>query len=136
MHMWAAWAAKEAAVATGLGGGVVPALGARSLDGFAVGALMAGACFLALTGSRRSRRSQRHVLAGGAVGQEMPAAAAGRIPAARPSTGGHCARGAPGAHRARAPPVTERTAASPDTNQHGVCARRCGQRGRCPGAIY
>ena len=87
MHMWAAWAAKEAAVATGLGGGVVPALGARSLDGFAVGALMTGACFLALTGSRRSRRSQRHVLAGGAVGQEMPAAAAGRIPAARHSAG-------------------------------------------------
>lgn len=38
--------------------GVAPVIGAGSLDGFAVGALMSGACFLAITAPRRTRKRQ------------------------------------------------------------------------------
>jgi hypothetical protein len=41
--------------------GVAPLIGAGSLDGFAIGALASGACFLAITASRRARK--RHALA-------------------------------------------------------------------------
>src|SRR5580700_7987011 len=41
--------------------GVAPLIGAGSLDGFAIGALASGACFLAVTASRRARK--RHALA-------------------------------------------------------------------------
>jgi hypothetical protein len=56
MHTWAVLAAKEAAIASGLGAGIVPAVGAGSLDGFALGALMSGTCILMLTSPRRGRR--------------------------------------------------------------------------------
>ena len=38
--------------------GVTPLIGAGSLDGFAVGALMSGACSLAIVAPRRGRRRQ------------------------------------------------------------------------------
>jgi hypothetical protein len=41
--------------------GVAPLIGAGSLDWFAIGALASGACFLAITASRRARK--RHALA-------------------------------------------------------------------------
>jgi len=41
--------------------GVAPLIGAGSLDGFAIGALATGACFLAITAPRRARK--RHALA-------------------------------------------------------------------------
>jgi hypothetical protein len=71
-----------------------PVIGASSLDGFAVGALMTGACALAVTAPRRTRgrkaRSARdrglaaeeagwlceHVMAAETVGAEVPAEAA------------------------------------------------------------
>jgi hypothetical protein len=56
MHTWAIWAAKEAAVASGLGAGLAPAIGVGPLDGFAVGVLASGACYLAVTFPRRARR--------------------------------------------------------------------------------
>ncbi|MGO8883000.1 MAG: hypothetical protein ACLQI7_04710 [Streptosporangiaceae bacterium] len=78
MSTWAVWAAKEAAVATGLGAGVLPAVGAASLDAFAAGALLTGACFVAFTFPRRSKRSRRHVLAGGPASPAAPVTSAGR----------------------------------------------------------
>jgi hypothetical protein len=56
MNTWAVLAAKEAAISSGLGAGIVPAIGASSLDGFAIGALMSGTCILMLTSPRRGRR--------------------------------------------------------------------------------
>lgn len=108
MNTWAVLAAKEAAVATGLGTGAVPALGAGSLDGFAVGALMTGACFLVLSGPRRSRRSRRRLLTAGSASQAMPAAPGGPVPAARPSARGlDAAREHPPAGTARRHPLAE-----------------------------
>jgi hypothetical protein len=65
MSTWAVLAAKEAAVATGLGAGLVPAIGAGSVDGFVVGALMSGAAFIMIGGPARARR--RASLADGAA---------------------------------------------------------------------
>jgi len=71
MNTWAVLAAKEAAVASGLGAGIVPAVGAGSLDGFALGALMSGTCILMLTSPRRGRRRG---LAAAASGRALAAA--------------------------------------------------------------
>jgi hypothetical protein len=70
MSTWAVLAAKQAAVATGLGAGLVPAIGTGSLDGFVVGALMSGAAFMVIGGPGRARR--RAGLADGAA--MLPAA--------------------------------------------------------------
>jgi hypothetical protein len=59
MTMWAALAAKQVALASGLESNVVPTLGARAIDGFAIGALMTAACFLAVTAPRRAGRFWR-----------------------------------------------------------------------------
>ena len=59
MTTWAALAAKQAALATGLNTNIVPTLGARAIDGFAIGALMTAACFIAVTAPRRSRSTWR-----------------------------------------------------------------------------
>src|SRR5260370_7280443 len=50
--------------------GVAPAIGTGSLDGFAIGALMSGACVLGITAPRRAQA--RHVprARAGAVGAE------------------------------------------------------------------
>ena len=56
MNTWAVLAAKQAAIASGLGAGATPAFGAASLDGFAIGALISGACMLVITSPRRERR--------------------------------------------------------------------------------
>jgi hypothetical protein len=74
MSTWTALVVRKAALAWGLGTNIVPVLGARSLDGFAVGALMTAACFLAVTAPRRNRRPRRRVTA--AV-RGRPAAATG-----------------------------------------------------------
>src|SRR5262249_12597522 len=59
--MLALFAAQQAAAATGLAGGHVPAIGAGTLDGFAVGMLLSGGVFLLVTahgqGSRRLGRA-------------------------------------------------------------------------------
>jgi hypothetical protein len=65
MSTWTALVVRKAALAWGLGTNIVPVLGARALDGFAVGALMTAACFLAVTAPRRSRRSRRRATAAG-----------------------------------------------------------------------
>ena len=56
MSTWAVLAAKQAAIATGFGAGLVPAIGTGSLDGFVIGAAITGACFTALTAPGRARR--------------------------------------------------------------------------------
>src|ERR1039457_4137750 len=56
MSIWAVLAAKQAAIATGFGAGLVPAIGTGSLDGFVIGAAMTGACFTALTAPGRAKR--------------------------------------------------------------------------------
>jgi hypothetical protein len=56
MSTWAVLAAKQAAIATGIGAGLVPAIGTGSLDGFVIGAAMTGACFTALTAPGRAKR--------------------------------------------------------------------------------
>ena len=53
MSTWVVLAAKQAAIATGFGTGLVPAIGTGSLDGFVVGAAMTGACFTAPAGLPR-----------------------------------------------------------------------------------
>ena len=55
MSTWAVLAAKQAAVASGLGVGVVPAIGSGSVDGFLIGALMSGACCAMMSGPARAR---------------------------------------------------------------------------------
>jgi hypothetical protein len=68
MTMWAALAAKQLALASGLESNVVPTLGARAIDGFAIGALMTAACFLAVTAPRRARRFWRPRMPGSRAG--------------------------------------------------------------------
>ena len=46
--------------------GAAPLIGAGSLDGFAIGALASGACFLAITASRRGRKRRVIALSDGA----------------------------------------------------------------------
>lgn len=72
MSTWVVLAAKQAAIATGFGTGLVPAIGTGSLDGFVVGAAMTGACFTALTAPGRARRR-----AGGTAAAGLPVTAAG-----------------------------------------------------------
>jgi len=51
--------AVQEAVASGLGTGLVPALGAGTLDGFAAGLLLSGAIFLVLMAQRNGTRWPR-----------------------------------------------------------------------------
>ena len=98
MSTWAVLAAKQAAIATGFGAGLVPAIGTGSLDGFVIGAAMTGACFTALTAPGRAR-----LRAGVTAAAGLPATAAGG-PAATSAAGvtAASADGAEGADRARA----------------------------------
>jgi hypothetical protein len=52
--------------------GIAPLIGAGSLDGFAIGALASGACFMAITAPRRARKRQAAAAADGrpAAGQD------------------------------------------------------------------
>jgi hypothetical protein len=60
MSGFAALAVKEAAVASGLGTAVLPGIAPSALDGFAVGTLLCGVCFVLVKAPRRmSRRSKR-----------------------------------------------------------------------------
>jgi hypothetical protein len=56
MNTWAVLAAKQAVLASGFGAGAGPVIGTGPLDGFAIGVLASGACFLACTAPRRMRR--------------------------------------------------------------------------------
>jgi hypothetical protein len=98
MSTWAVLAAKQAAIATGFGAGLVPAIGTGSLDGFVIGAAMTGACFTALTAPGRARRR-----AGGTAAVVLPATAAG-VTAATSAAGvtAASANGAEDADSARA----------------------------------
>ena len=64
MSGFAALAVKEAAVASGLGTSLLPAIAPSALDGFAVGTLLSALCVLLVMAprriSRRSRRSARN----------------------------------------------------------------------------
>jgi hypothetical protein len=75
MNTWAVLAAKQAAVASGLGAGIVPVFAASSLEGFATGALMSGTCILLLTSPRRNRRRNLSAAAGG----RQPGRGGGRV---------------------------------------------------------
>lgn len=55
MQTWVTLAAKHATLATGIGLGTIPAMGWDSLDGVAVGFLLAGASFAAVNSSRQLR---------------------------------------------------------------------------------
>ncbi len=59
MNGIAALAAKEAAVASGLGASLLPGVASSAVDGFAVGTLLSGMCFLLVIGPRRQRRQAR-----------------------------------------------------------------------------
>src|ERR1700730_5390032 len=48
--------------------GMAPAIGTSSLDGFAIGALMSGACALAITAPRRAQARQAPTARGGSAG--------------------------------------------------------------------
>ena len=55
MQTWVTLAAKHATLATGIGLGTIPAMGWDSLDGVAVGFLLAGVSFAAVNSSRQLR---------------------------------------------------------------------------------
>lgn len=55
MQTWVTLAAKHATLATGIGLGTIPSMGWESLDGMAVGVLLAGAGFAAVNSSRQLR---------------------------------------------------------------------------------
>ena len=58
MQTWATLAAKHATFTSGIGLGVIPAMGWNSLDGVAVGALLAGVGFAAMNSPRRAQSCQ------------------------------------------------------------------------------
>ena len=57
MNILATWAAGQAALVPGLAFGLPVAVRADELDGFAIGALLSGACFLVAAGPRRAWRA-------------------------------------------------------------------------------
>ncbi|HUD79566.1 MAG TPA: hypothetical protein VMR00_17095 [Streptosporangiaceae bacterium] len=59
MNGLAALAAKEAVVATGLGTSLLPGIAPSAVDGFAVGTLLSGVCFLLVMVPRRGWRRPR-----------------------------------------------------------------------------
>jgi hypothetical protein len=79
MYTWAVLAAKESAIASGLAAGIVPVVGAGSLDGLAIGALVSGTCILMLTSPRRGRRRS---LASASDSRALASASGGRALAA------------------------------------------------------
>ena len=81
MKTWAVLAAKHAALTSGVSFSVIPAIGTASLDGFALGAVLAGALFAALSSSRRGPGSQ---LLRMPASRKRPASTwSGRFPVAR-----------------------------------------------------
>ena len=56
MSAWVAIAAKEAATTTSLGSGILHGIPAGALDGFAVGAMLTGLCFLMIVAPRSLQR--------------------------------------------------------------------------------
>ena len=58
MQTWATLAAKHATLTSGIGLGAIPAMGWESLDGVAVGALLAGVGFAVLNTPRRAQSCQ------------------------------------------------------------------------------
>ena len=64
MNGLAALAAKEAVVATGLGTSLLPGVAPSAVDGFAVGTLLSGVCFLLVMVPRRGWRRPRQSAAG------------------------------------------------------------------------
>jgi hypothetical protein len=58
MQTWATLAAKHATLTSGIGLGAIPAVGWDSLDGVAVGALLAGVGFAVLNSPRRAQSCQ------------------------------------------------------------------------------
>lgn len=58
MQTWATLAAKHATLTSGIGLGAIPAFGWESLDGVAVGALLAGVGFAVLNSPRRAQSCQ------------------------------------------------------------------------------
>jgi hypothetical protein len=69
MQTWATLAAKHAALTSGIGLGAIPAMGWDSLDGVAVGALLAGVGFAVLNSPRRAQNCQLPLMTYESVGQ-------------------------------------------------------------------
>ena len=80
MQTWATLAAKHAAITSGIGLGAIPAMGWDSLDGVAVGALLAGVGFAVLNSPRRAQNCQLPLMTYEAVGQtQVSRAPRGRL---------------------------------------------------------
>jgi hypothetical protein len=58
MSAWAAIAAKDTAVTTSLGNGILHGISPGTLDGFAVGTMLTGLCFLVIVAPRSLSRSR------------------------------------------------------------------------------
>jgi hypothetical protein len=58
MNAWAAIAAKDVAGTTSLGNGILHGISPGALDGFAIGAMLTGLCFLVIVAPRSFRRSR------------------------------------------------------------------------------
>lgn len=97
MNILAIWAARQAALVPGAAIGMPAAVRADGLDGFALGALLAGACFLAAASLRRPWQA----LLGW---RSLPRR---RLASARPRPVSRPERAAAGAHRS--PPRWART---------------------------
>lgn len=65
MNGFAALAVTPAAHASGLGQGLLPGIAPSLVDGFAVGALLSGACVLMVLASRRGMRRSRQAVRDG-----------------------------------------------------------------------
>ena len=71
MQTWATLAAKHATLTSGIGLGTIPAMGWDSLDGVAVGALLAGIGFAVLNSPRRAQNCQLPLTMYERAGQEQ-----------------------------------------------------------------
>jgi hypothetical protein len=105
MNTWAVLAAKEAVTVSGLGVGLVPVVGAGSVDGFAIGALISGTCILLLTSPRRGRRGMTAAVGGHALARTRRAVAMSTTTPADESGGTASPGQSPGETK---PPAPER----------------------------
>ena len=73
MNGLAALAAKEAAIASGVGASLLPGIAPSAIDGFAVGTLLSGLCFLMVMTPKRGLRRGRLAARVGLFGSAAPA---------------------------------------------------------------
>ena len=116
MQTWATLAAKHATLTSGIGLGAIPAVGWDSLDGVAVGALLAGVGFAVLNSPRRAQSCQFPL-----VIAEPRRSGAGEPAGGRAAREGQAAGGR-AAHR-----DAERRLGPDDVASSGDLAGRCGK---------